>query len=170
MDGQTELLDVVSARWSSLYRLAWLLTGDAAAAERVLRGSLTRLHARRDRLGDVASVEDALRTVMVGLVVAPRRRVGWAPRPPLAAPAGTPIARTLGDLPPDRSLVWPLVCALPARQRVVLVLLHHEGLTEGQVADVLGCQERAVRSLHEEALAALARGLAAVDAGSVLSR
>ncbi len=34
----------------------------------------------------------------------------------------------------SRSLLWPLVCALPPRQRAVVVLRFYEDLTEAQVA------------------------------------
>ncbi len=39
----------------------------------------------------------------------------------------------------SRSLLWPLVCALPPRQRAVVVLRFYEDLTEAQVAEELGC-------------------------------
>ena len=39
----------------------------------------------------------------------------------------------------DRHLIWPLVCALPPRQRAVIVLRYYEDLTEAQIALALGC-------------------------------
>ena len=71
--------------------------------------------------------------------------------------AGDPI-----ELPVlDRSLLWPLVCALPARQRAVIVLRYYEDLSEAQIADALGCAPGTVKSQASAAIGALKRALAA---------
>ena len=41
----------------------------------------------------------------------------------------------LGTL--DRSLLWPLVCALPERQRAVIVLRYYEDMSEAQIAQTM---------------------------------
>ncbi|MGZ8743354.1 MAG: sigma factor-like helix-turn-helix DNA-binding protein, partial [Nocardioides sp.] len=61
----------------------------------------------------------------------------------------------------DRSLIWPLVCALPDRQRAVIVLRYYEDLSEAQIADVLGCAAGTVKSQSSAAIGALRRALAA---------
>jgi DNA-directed RNA polymerase specialized sigma24 family protein len=68
----------------------------------------------------------------------------------------------------DRSLLWPLVCALPVRQRAVIVLRYYEDLTEAQIADVLGCAPGTVKSQTSAAMKALRRALAAAGVGEVL--
>ena len=52
----------------------------------------------------------------------------------------------------DRQLFWPLVCALPPRQRAVIVLRYYEDLSEAQIADALGCAPGTVKSLSSAAI------------------
>ena len=61
----------------------------------------------------------------------------------------------------DRSLIWPLVCALPDRQRAVIVLRFYEDLSEAQISEALGCAAGTVKSQSSAAIAALRRALAA---------
>ena len=68
----------------------------------------------------------------------------------------------------DRHLFWPLVCALPARQRAVIVLRDYEDLSEAQIADVLGCAPGTVKSQSSAAIVALRRALAASGVGEAL--
>jgi RNA polymerase sigma factor (sigma-70 family) len=65
----------------------------------------------------------------------------------------------------DHSLLWPLVCALPSRQRAVIVLRYYEDMTEAQIADTLGCAPGTVKSQTSAAKAALRRALAASGVG-----
>jgi DNA-directed RNA polymerase specialized sigma24 family protein len=78
--------------------------------------------------------------------------------------AGEPVE--VGVL--DRSLLWPLVCGLPARQRAVVVLRYYEDLTEVQISEVLGCAPGTVKSQASAAMKALRRALAASGVGEVL--
>ena len=68
----------------------------------------------------------------------------------------------------DRRLFWPLVCALPARQRAVIVLRYYEDLSEAQIADVLGCAPGTVKSQSSAAIGALRRALAAAGVGEAI--
>jgi RNA polymerase sigma factor (sigma-70 family) len=51
--------------------------------------------------------------------------------------------------------MWRLLGGLPRQQRAVLVLRYYEGLTDQEIADVLGCRPVTVRSNASRALAAL---------------
>ena len=55
----------------------------------------------------------------------------------------------------DHAVVWPLVCALPERQRAVVVLRYYEDLTEAETAQVLGCAVGTVKAHAHHALRAL---------------
>jgi RNA polymerase sigma factor (sigma-70 family) len=68
----------------------------------------------------------------------------------------------------DRHLFWPLVCALPPRQRAVIVLRYYEDLTEAQIAAVLGCARGTVKSQSAAAIGALRRALAASGIGEAV--
>jgi len=65
-------------------------------------------------------------------------------------------------------MLWPLVCALPERQRSVVVLRYYEDLTESETADVLGCAVGTVKSQAHDAMRALRRGLGSTHLGEVI--
>ena len=69
----------------------------------------------------------------------------------------------------DHEQVWPLVLALPTRQRAVIVLRYYEDLSEQQIADVLGCSTGSVKSQAHDALATLRRGIATKADGGVVA-
>jgi RNA polymerase sigma factor (sigma-70 family) len=54
------------------------------------------------------------------------------------------------------------VCALPTRQRAVIVLRYYEDLSEREIADALRCSVGTVKSTAHDAITALRRGIAAV--------
>jgi RNA polymerase sigma factor (sigma-70 family) len=62
------------------------------------------------------------------------------------------------------------VCALPERQRAVVVLRYYEDLTESQTADVLGCTIGTVKSQAHDAMRSLRRGIGSAHTGEVLER
>ncbi|WP_448616695.1 sigma factor-like helix-turn-helix DNA-binding protein [Modestobacter sp. URMC 112] len=131
-----------------LLRTAYLLTGDLRTAEELLAAALARTH-RRWRWGAAADPVAAVRRAMVRNRPRTRHRTedavrGGADAPPLPAEVEA-LRRALVDLPP--------------RTRAALVLRLHEGLTEAQAADVLGCPPDLVATLTAEGTAVLrARG------------
>ena len=84
------------------------------------------------------SPEAYVRRLMVNAVISehrrPARRREWLravlPEPTVDAEDGHVV---------DHLLLWPLVCALPERQRAVIVLRYYEDLSESGAAEVLGC-------------------------------
>ncbi len=56
-------------------------------------------------------------------------------------------------------VLWPHVKSLPPRQRAVIVLRYYEDLSEGEIADVLGCSRGNVKSTAHRALKALRAAL-----------
>lgn len=63
----------------------------------------------------------------------------------------------------ERAQVWPMVRALPVRQRAVIVLRYYEDLSEQEIADVLGCSTGSVKSQAHDALVSLRREVAALE-------
>lgn len=161
-----DFVDFVAARWQSLYRLAYLLTASPTAAEDVLQTTLEKAYVSWARISRMEYPEAYVRRMLANAVVSSSRRA-WlrevlSERLPEAA--GEPVE--VGVL--DRSLLWPLVCALPARQRAVIVLRYYEDLTEVQISEVLGCAPGTVKSQASAAMKALRRALAASGVGEVL--
>jgi RNA polymerase sigma-70 factor (sigma-E family) len=158
-----EFADFVGARWASLYRLAYLLAASPTGAEDLLQTTLEKAYMRWARIGQMEYAEAYVRRMLANTLVSSRRRawIGEQPYGDLPETAGESA-----ELPVlDRSLLWPLVCALPAGQRAVIVLRYYEDLTEAQIADVLGCAPGTVKSQSSAAKGALRRALAATGVG-----
>ena len=169
MDSNHDFVEFVSARWTRLFRTAYLLTADARAAEDLLQGALEKTYSRWPRVSRMEAPEAYVRKVMVNAVISAGRRPGWG-REWLrgALPEQAVPAEDSGAL--DHAVLWPLVCALPERQRAVVVLRYYEDLTEAETAQVLGCAVGTVKAHAHHALRALRRGLGAGTVGEVVER
>ena len=162
-----DFAEFVAARWGSLYRLAYLLTASPAGAEDLLQTTLEKAYVNWSRIGRMeyrrgVRAPDARQHLwcpVVGVLGSGSSRRMSCPRP-CGDSAEVPVL--------DRHLFWPLVCALPARQRAVIVLRYYEDLSEAQIADVLGCAPGTVKSQSSAAIGALRRALAASGIGEAV--
>jgi RNA polymerase sigma-70 factor (sigma-E family) len=137
--------------WPSAVRLAGLLTQDARVAEDVAQDAFTRVLPKWSR---VENPNAYLRAAVVNACRSwqSRRHTERTKLPLLATADSTELAfDALADA----------VGALPYRQRAVLVLRYHVGLSEAEIADALGCRPGTVKSLTSRALAALRKGIEA---------
>ncbi|MER7052533.1 MULTISPECIES: SigE family RNA polymerase sigma factor [unclassified Streptomyces] len=149
--------DYVDARWSTLLRLANLLTGgDRHEAEDLVQIALMKA------LGRWRHIEDPdgyVRKVMY------RQQISrWRLRRPHreATFAAPPEDHGVADGTSDADLritVRQALARLTPRQRTMLVLRYFEDLSETEVASALGCSVGTVRSTTHRSLARL-RGLA----------
>ena len=161
-----DFAEFVAARWSSLYRLAYLLAASPTGAEDLLQKTLEKAYVNWSRIGRMEHVEAYVRRMLANTLVSGRRRAWTGERPTAELPE--PVRDSADDPVLDRQLMWPLVCALPARQRAVIVLRYYEDLTEAQIADVLGCAPGTVKSQSSAAIGALRRALAASGIGEAV--
>jgi RNA polymerase sigma factor (sigma-70 family) len=113
--------------------------------------------------------EAYVRKVMVTAAISVWRRPGWRREWLREVLPERPLPPKDSDVV-DHALLWPLVCALPDRQRAVVVLRYYEELTESETAEVLGCAVGTVKSQTHDALRALRRGLGRAHVGEVLER
>ena len=152
-----DFADFVGARYESLYRLAYLLTASPTGAEDLLQTTLEKAYVNWSRIGRMEFVEAYVRRMLVNTMVSTRRRKlnGELPRDQLPEAGGDSVEPAVLD----RRLFWPLVCALPPRQRAVIVLRYYEDLSEAQIADALGCAPGTVKSLSFAAIRTLRRAL-----------
>ncbi|MFI1029575.1 sigma factor-like helix-turn-helix DNA-binding protein [Streptomyces sp. NPDC020951] len=127
--------------WPRLVTTAYLLTGDLDRAKELARDTLVVVCSRWRRIPRDDVDFYARRSLVKGHLRRARRR-----KP---VPQGA-----LGALSALTAL-----SAVSARQRVVLVMLHAEGLGEVEISQLLGCSAGTVRSLAQ-------RGLAVCGAGS----
>lgn len=161
-----DFTDFVAARWSSLYRLAYLLAGSPTGAEDLLQTTLEKAYVRWARIGQMEFPEAYVRKMLATTATSSGRRAWLGERPSAEMPESRDRSHEMPVL--DRALLWPIVCALPARQRAVIVLRFYEDLTEAQIADVLGCAPGTVKSQASAAMTALRRALTATGIGEAV--
>ena len=156
----------VIARWGALYRLAYLLTASPTSAEGLLQTTLEKAYVNWSRIGRMEHAEAYVRRMLANTLFSGRRRAWHREQPWDELPEATGDSLEVPVL--DHSLLWPLVCALPDRQRAVIVLRFYEDLSEAQIADVLGCAPGTVKSQSFAGIGALRRALAASGIGEAV--
>jgi RNA polymerase sigma-70 factor (sigma-E family) len=164
MNVDQDFAEFVGARWPSLFRLAYLLAASPTGAEDLLQTTLEKAYMSWGRISRMEHPEAYVRRMLATTLVSSRRRAWIGEQPSEQLPDTSGDSGEVGVL--DRSLLWPLVCALPERQRAVIVLRYYEDLTEAQIADALGCAPGTVKSQSSAAIGALRRGLAASGVGA----
>jgi RNA polymerase sigma-70 factor (sigma-E family) len=143
MDTQTEFAGFVAQHSPAMLRVAFLLTGQQAAAEDLLQTALERLYVVWDRLDTETPPTAYLRRILYTTHVSSwRRRL----REVLA---GSPPERPEGRDPyadhDERDRIWRLVQRLAPMQRSVIVLRFYEDLPEAEVAQILGISAGSVK-------------------------
>jgi RNA polymerase sigma-70 factor (sigma-E family) len=136
--------EFVRASSASLFRTAYLMTGDYQRAEDVLQSALVRVYQRWPRVAAMAKPEACARKVVVTQAAS-----WWRKRSSHESPL------VLRDEPswdgrvedvPEHERVWQAVLSLPRRQRAVTVLRYYEDLSEAQIAETLGMAPGSVKS------------------------
>lgn len=144
-----EFTAYVQGRRAALVRLAYLITGAAAEAEDLTQVSLLKLYTSWDRIKERDNTDAYARAILVNAARSWRRRRREEP---------AVVAETAAPVSPDyaeREELWQLLAGLPRRQRVVIVLRYYEGLSDGEIAAVLGCAPVTVRTQVSRALTKL---------------
>lgn len=145
--------EFAASRLPALLRFAVVLTGDRALAEDVVQEVLIRTHAKWRRISGLEAPEPYVRRMVVNEYLSWRRR--WARQVPQAEPADTRSVADHAAQHAERDALLTELRKLPARQRAVLVLRYYEGLSDVEIAAVLGCSNGTVRGYASRALAAL---------------
>ena len=140
--GAADLASLYEAYWSSLLRTAWMMTGSKDEAEDIVHDAFVRLASGAHPVPEHPLAY--LRQVVVNLLRDRRRRETVQLRYRQAS--SSPV------LGAEDCLVWSLFQKLPARQRQVLVLRYHDGLTLGEVSELLGCPLGTTKSLAHRGL------------------
>ena len=143
--------EYVAARWTALYRTAYLLTGSHVDAEDLAQTALVKAYLAWPKVTAAASPDAYVRRILTNAFLSSRR--------PLRVARERLVDRTPEiEAPPfseDRLHLWPHIQALAPRQRAVIVLRYYEDLTEAQIAETLGCSPGTVKSTASDALKAL---------------
>src|SRR4051794_37404960 len=130
----------------SLFRTAYLLTGDPVAAEELLQDVLVRVYPKWSRVSSMDAPAAYVRRAVVNAFVSSRRRSSERDTQ-LGAEHDVSDGRDVAEEAVDRDQVWHLLGTLPARQRASLVLRFYEDCPDVEIAVALGCRVATVRSL-----------------------
>lgn len=150
--------DFVRARLHVLIRYATLLTGSRELAEDTVQEALIKVHVKWKRISVMERPEPYVKRVVTNVFLSSTRRRVLRTVELQAAHTESALA----DRPPsyeqttsDRAALLAEISRLPRQQRAVLVLRFYEGLSDGEIAEVLGCRVGTVRGYGSRALAAL---------------
>jgi RNA polymerase sigma-70 factor (sigma-E family) len=143
-----------AAHYRSLVRTAWLLLGDAAAAEDVVQDAFVGLHRAWPRLREPdRAVHYLHRSTVNGARSGLRRRRTVTTYAPVLAERAEADDVATGVA--DHTAVAAALASLPVRQREVLVLRYYGDLSEQAIADLLGISPGTVKVHAARGLAAL---------------
>jgi len=144
--------EYVAARWGTLYRTAYLLTGSHADAEDLAQTTLIKAYRSWARVASAASPDAYVRRIMTNTFVSTRRPLRFVRERLVDA---VPEIEARDEVDHERFRLWPHIASLPPKQRAVVVLRYYEDLSEQQIADALGCSPGTVKSNASLALKAL---------------
>lgn len=134
----------VRARTATLFRTAYLLTGDYQLAEDLVQTTLLRVYQRWSRVEAMDQPVAYARKILVSQSVSWWRRRSARERPGLDH--DEPSWAGGVDEVAEHERVWRAVLSLPPRQRAVTVLRYYEDLSEAQIAATLDMAPGTVKS------------------------
>lgn len=143
--------EFAAARLPALLRYAIVLTGDRELAEDLVQEVMIRMHLRWRRVQRLDRPELYVKRAVTNEFLSWRRRL--RNRRPASLSEGT-VPDPAGQIA-ERSELWGRVVRLPRQQRVVLALRFYEGLSDPEIAEVLGCAPGTVRGYASRAMATL---------------
>jgi RNA polymerase sigma-70 factor (sigma-E family) len=145
--------DFVRCHGQELCRAAFLLTGDRQLAEDLVQMALAKVAGRWERVVAKGDPTPYVRTMVVRLAIAWRRRrwQGEIPTSPLPERSGTDPVGALDG----RDRLRRALLLVPPRQRAALVLRFYEDLSEADTASAMGCSVGTVKSQTAKGLARL---------------
>jgi RNA polymerase sigma-70 factor (sigma-E family) len=148
-----ESTDFVALRGPGLVRLARGLLKDPHQAEDVVQDVLAKALLRWNRGSAADDVDAYVRRMVVNACTSWFRRAARRERPVQGSDLPERVSPDRSGPVADRDRLLGLLRRLPVKQRTVLVLRHYEGLTDADIARLLGVDEGTVRSNAHRGLA-----------------
>jgi len=136
--------DFVRAHSASLFRTAYLMTGDYQRAEDLLQTTLVRVYQRWPRVERMDWPVGYARKVLVSQASSWWRRRSSHESPTLIG--DQPTRQDQMEEVAEHERVWQAVLTLPPRQRAVTVLRYYEDLSEAEIAETLSMAPGTVKS------------------------
>lgn len=152
--------EYVGARWTALYRTAYLLTGNHADAEDLAQTTMVKAYQSWSKVVGAESPDAYVRRILTNAYLSSRRPLRVTRERLVDEPPDTAVSASDDH---DRLVLWPHIASLSPRQRAVVVLRYYEDLSEQQIADVLGCSTGTVKSTASDAVRALRSRIAATE-------
>lgn len=149
----------VAARYPSLVRSSYLITGSRADAEDLVQSALAKTWLALPRLREPRALDAYVRRTLVNTQRSTwrRHRVQELPTEELPEP------REAASVPPGalrHDEIWAALLRLPRQQRAALVLRYYEERSEAETAELLGVTVGTVKSTTSRALSRLRQDLA----------
>jgi RNA polymerase sigma factor (sigma-70 family) len=143
------------ANYQALVRLAFVLTGSLELSEDLVQDCFVRLHRHYERL---EAPERYAKQAVVNACRSHFRALGRERdrRPLLYVVEDSDVSGPAGVMSGELN---DMLLALPYRQRAAIVLRYFAGLSELEIAEVLGCRPGTVGSLVHRALERLRRAI-----------
>jgi RNA polymerase sigma-70 factor (sigma-E family) len=159
-EGGAAFTDFVAERQRALLRFAMVLSGDAALSEDLVGEVLARAYQQWHRIGAVADTNAYVRRMIVNEYTSwwrhRRRTLPHAHLDDYDPPTPDHAAHHAKHEAMVRRLA-----RLPRRQRAAVVLRYYEGMSDDDIAAILGCSTGTVRSHISRGIATLRIELAA---------
>jgi RNA polymerase sigma-70 factor (sigma-E family) len=153
-DRDDRFAEFVRAHSASLFRTAYLMTGDYQRAEDLLQTTLVRVYQRWSRVEKMDWPVGYARKVLASQVASWWRRRSSQESPMVLS--DRPARGDLVEEVAEHERVWRAVWSLPARQRAVMVLRYYEDLSEAEIAETLSMAPGTVKSHAHSATRRLA--------------
>jgi RNA polymerase sigma-70 factor (sigma-E family) len=160
-----DFADYVARRRPALLRAAVAIGTDRHSAEDLLHSALARVFVHWPNIRDHRAADAYVRRAMANLNTSWHRQK-WRSAEVVTEEVPEPdLSRTGTSYDPSvRQELWPLVMALPPRQRAAIALRYYEGLTEAETAQVLQCSIGTIKSNTSQAMVTLRRLAKTADA------
>lgn len=165
-DSAADFDDWVRTRGPALLRFGYLVTHDRDQAEDAVQDALVALYPRWSKVLRNGDPERYARRCIVNADLTRWRRFRRRETPVAdSASLLTQGTDDTADGSAEQDVVWALCATLPTRQRAAVVLRYYEGLSDAEIADILGCTDGTVRSQIHRALAALRQRISTEEVG-----
>lgn len=128
-----------NAGW--LIRVAYLLTGDKAAAEDLAQDTLLKVYENWPKVAQSRHSKAYAKRVLVNLFLSGQRR------PLVAVPRAAVDREAFEDQVTGHLDILAALGTLSSRQRAAITLRFYEDMTDREIAQSLGCSRATVRSL-----------------------
>lgn len=145
--------EFVDRAWGSLYRTAFLLSGDHHRAEDAVQTALMKVFLAWPRVASMQHPEAYTRRIVVNQLTSWWRRRSNREFPAIVLVE--PVLQAFDEEVAEAATVWSSVLELPPRQRAVVVLRYYEDRSEAEIAELLGISRGSVKTHAHHALRSL---------------